>query len=218
MLSVRKAIDLIGTGQTIWGWLQLLFPGLGAGVTGVLAYGEGARWSIIIFLTSGVLCFLSASVHYTSRWWRDNTVKGKIRLEMLQITQIWKQRPTDDCYALNCVFIIKNHSMLFDLYYKIEDVLLILQGHTGDKDIRKQIIILPPGAIGAIQAPTILGINAKEPTSGTATLKISFGTDEKHLRNSYEVEGLPNVAFGIDDKGNVAAASANILFRSVTYT
>jgi hypothetical protein len=172
MLSVRKAIDLIGTGQTIWGWLQLLFPWLGAVVTGILAYGERAHWSIIIFLACGVLCFLSVSVHHISSWWRGNSIKGKIRLEHLQATQLWKPSSTDDGFALNCVFFIKNHST-FDLYFKLEDAQLILQGKTAiEKNINKQTMILPQGAIVAIQLPTIFGINVKEQATGDAILKI----------------------------------------------
>src|ERR1700731_1049092 len=124
MSNLRKAIDLIGTGQTLWGWLLLLFPGLGAVVTGVLAHGENAPWPFIIFLACGVLCFLSVSIHYASNWWRDNSIKGKVRLEQLQVGQIWKQQHLDEMFALNCLFIIKNHSM-FDLYYRLDDSLLV---------------------------------------------------------------------------------------------
>ena len=95
---------------------------------------------------------------------------------------------------------------------------MILQGKSGDKNISKQIIILPPGAVGAIHLQTIFEIDAKQPASGTATLVLSFGKDEKHLSHSYEMEGIPNVAFGMDNKGTVVSVISNILFRSVTYT
>ena len=124
MSNLRKAIDLIGTGQTLWGWLLLLFPGLGAVVTGVLAHGENVPWSFIIFLACGVLCFLSVSIHYTSNWWRDNSVKGKVRLEQLQVVQVGKKLSSDERFTLNCQFIVKNHSM-FDLYFRLDDALLI---------------------------------------------------------------------------------------------
>jgi hypothetical protein len=213
--SFINIIGAIGTGQTLWGWISF-FPGLGAIVTGILASHEGVPPSVIIFLACGVLCFLSVSIHYTSNWWKDNSVKGKVRLEDFRVAQIWQPR-TNDGFAMNCVFLIKNHSM-FDLYYRIEDALLILQGRTGEKNINKQIIMLPSGAIGAIQVSTILGINTNDPSSGTATLKLCFGKNDQHLNHNYEVDGLPNISFALDDKGNVVGAPANILFRSVTYT
>jgi hypothetical protein len=78
--------------------------------------------------------------------------------------------------------------------------------------------MLQLGETSTIQLPTILGITTKDPASGTATLKIFFGKNETYLGHSYEVDGLPNIAFAIDDNGNVVGTAANILFRSVTYT
>jgi hypothetical protein len=149
MPSFKNIINLIGSGQTIWNGLLFLFPGLGAVVTGILAHGENVPWSFIIFLACGVLCFLSVSIHYASNWWRDNSVKGKVRLEQLQVVQVGKQRSSDDMFTLNCKFIVTNHSM-FDLYFRLDDALLILQGKSGDKNISKQIIILPTGVASNI--------------------------------------------------------------------
>ena len=185
-------------------------------MSAIFSYIAHQPWHLILFWSSGVFCFGTVAITTLSSWVRDNTISGKLKLDLFSAIIGIQKVENDEVWAANCSIKIFNKG-LYDLYYQLQDTELSLSETTSkDNKIDKTILLIQSGSDMTIGFPTILRIEPG-PLEGRVKLTLKYGKSKKSLPYTLRLLGTPRVHAFLNDKGEVIGTLANIAIEDMKY-